>query len=228
MSTKSNKEKNAFNDILNDLKRLNEENAISIFLPSCKTEVKFTPITVAQQSEIISLTEESPDNGVKMINLFNRIIKSNKRGDEEITIADRDLILLALTVKDLSIIDKIYDSLDLTLLMNKQIEIGSVQIKCSIPNIEKDLTLNQSLLGSEMNRGSIFVFEIIKFIDSISVGENTLKFDGKSDDISTMITVLDILPVGATNLIAEYISQVKNCIQDAFTKNGADIQTPKI
>jgi len=68
-------------DILNKLKELKEKKNISVFLPSLQREVKFSPLTLKQQKDILAATPQGTGAILSFNKYFNKVIATNNEED---------------------------------------------------------------------------------------------------------------------------------------------------
>lgn len=215
------------NSFLEELKKTNTSTHVSIYIPSIGDSLKFSTFTTKQHRQII---ESSIDNILykkKFIIAAYDIIKElivDKNFDVSLfNVIDRDAILFQLRYNfigyeykgvDLKhIYDQIktitYDSLTKVLEYDKfniNLSIPSIQNELDmIKNVNVDLNPSKEKIGSIL--GDIYIFEIIKYIDSINFGENNISF--RNIDESEKKIIVESLTKKMGEDIGEFIQEVK-------------------
>ena len=124
-------------------------------------------------------------------------------------------------------------------MLNFDVDTGPVHVKCRIPSLARDITMNDNLVsivgtGTDIDLtktiGDIYVNEIIKYISSITYNKPDqqpihVEFDS---DIKgeTMVKLFDALPMNMCIKTAEHIERIKEIDQQLLQSeilNGAAI-----
>lgn len=161
-----------------------------------------------------------------------------KESNIEIYTIDRPLIILQIRANSIGDDLKLYiDTEEYNISISDQVKkikrlkasetsmsftmsAGDMRIKCSVPDIKTDTEFNKHFTtkvkrGNSNNRleltdliGDIYVHEIVKFIDSITLGENTVNFD---TELSTteMIEIFESLPLSVSAKITDEIQRIR-------------------
>lgn len=228
---------NNFKSLLSDINKLNSQETQQVFIPSLGRDVPFAPLTVKQQKKVLSSGVDTNIENLTFSNCMNSIITENIK-EKNITIytIDRPIIILQIRKQAIGDNMKLYVgtdeyniSIDDQVKLIRDIEIGEtsftisvgeMDIQCSVPDIKTDTTFNkhfttkvkkggQSKLELTDLIGDIYVHEIVKFIDSIKLGENSVNFD---TNLSTteMIEIFESLPLSVSSKVTEGIQKVRN------------------
>lgn len=245
-----------FKSLLADINKLNDQETFKIYIPSLGRDVDFSPLTVKQQKKILSSGVDTNIENLTFSNSINEIMTTNiKQPDVKIYTIDRPLIILQIRANSIGDEIKLYiDTQEYKVNIKEQVRkirkikpdlnsmtftmsAGEMAIKCSVPDIETDTEFNKhftkKVKKGKNNRleltdliGDIYVHEIVKFIDSITLGENTVNFD---TELSTteMIEIFESLPLSVSAKITEEIQKVRKIeiesIESDVLPEGASI-----
>ncbi len=221
------------NDILNSITELNKQNILSVYVPSLESEINFKPLTVKQQKLILSTGVDTEIENLAFANAMNDIILENCLAQKEmIKITDKSAILLQLRQKAvgdkikiteqdkdyiISIDEQIQKVRSKTVPQSKfSIEDSGVKITGSVPGLKLDTRYNRIFTRNTKKTGKntqitlsdlvgdIFVHEMVKYVDTISIGDNILQLDG-SIDANQAINIFESLPMNISLKVAEEI-----------------------
>jgi len=230
--------KNQLQDFLDVLEKC-EEKTINVKVTS-KDNVSVTPLSFKQQKTLITTGLDGISGVMVFIKNLNEIILSNCNVDD-LKIYDRVPIVLALR-KNLSDkkIEKDEHKIDVDDLINqfkkfdleetKVIDTDNYTINLRIPTLKQENKLLSICIEdlkkvSNDNIGKnvslILSYEIPKFIESITFGENTIKFD--EIPISEKTKIMDKLPANVTNSITEYILKIREYDEMLLTHSGITV-----
>lgn len=228
-------------DFLQELKTLNNNLTISIFVPSQNREVLFKPFSAKQQKDIIKTVLSGIEGNIKLTNVFNEIIEENSlEKGLSYMLYDRNKILIDLRKFSISetinINNKAYSLTELpeyvfTFDTTFSIDYNNISVKCEIPPLAVDsvVTLKSLLefykLDTEDQKltnsvNILLVYEIIKFITSVKINEHEVIFSQLS--ISDRKDIVDNLPLTINNQVLEFISKYKQYEQTllSFSDNA--------
>lgn len=230
--------KTSFKDILAGVSELNKQQLVEVFVPSLNTDVNFKPLTVKQQKQLLSSGVDTEIENLTFSNTTNSIIMENCLGSKDkITLIDKPLILLQLRknsvgdtlkvaddngdyVVDLnehvqSVRGAVKSSPDLTF----NVESDGVTITGVAPTLEIDTKYNKQFTKSVKKNnkkelalsdvvGDIYIHEMVKYVKTISIGDNTLQMD---DNVSVeqSIKVFESLPMTISSKVATAIKNVR-------------------
>jgi len=195
-----------FNNLLNDITRLNESDGHELWVLSQNRMVKFSPITVKQQKSLLTSGMTVRIKNTAFLNCVNDILVTNCREDIDIKIIDRSL--LALQLRSLAISKELplyIDDKEYTVdidehiksiqnvtvpdsLQHFNVNTGPVTITCQLPSLSSDTRMNDMLIeivGADENVditqsiGDIYVNELLKYIKHV-----TFARDGEQPDLS--------------------------------------------
>jgi len=213
-----------------------------IFVPSLNKKVKFKGLTTKQQKEAVKTALDKNITGLTFSNLLNKIIVDNSTEKNTYLLPDRNYIVTALRVLSLSNKLQLEEGeVDLSFVPSfntplpedfKKAELvdENVSITVSIPTLEKDSFVNNETrkklapLPDDENFakesiGEVYVNELIKYIDKVSVSDganvsvvvlNDLTFDQK-------VQLVEKLPLNVNSKLVDYINKVKSFEKKYFT-----------
>lgn len=221
---------------LSNLQELNDANTVTVKVPSKGKNASFKLASVSQQKKLLSSAFDGVDGVVKRANIFNSLITDNSVEDNDYLVIDRPAILIGLRKESVgskvTIDDVEYDLNDLSPIKKSDVELKStishdgIKVAVSVPNLEVDSNINDKLIAElakitneqEKLKQSISLvvsYETSKYIDSIEIGKDVVKFS----DISSYErkAIVDNLPLKLSNKILDYIGGVKAVTDKAVT-----------
>jgi len=213
-----------------------------IFIPSVNKEVNATQINLKQQKDIISTAVNGVVGALQFTKAVNDVIIDNVDGDNFYTF-DRVPVLLALRqqslgskVKDtkdnfVSIEDFISKAKDVPKFeLKKEVSIDSIKVKLKLPTLkDENVILKRSISEIENLKsdslsdamGLIYIFEIIKVIESVSVGEEEVEFNNLK--VADRFKIIEQLPLELYDKITGFLSQVTQYDKKILTNDESTI-----
>lgn len=236
-----------FASALTSLESLNK--TFDIFVPSLNKKIKFKGLTTKQQKDAVKTALDKNITGITFSNLLNKIISENSLEKNNFLLIDRSYIILSLRVQSLSntlqteegVVDLSFvPSNNISLpdsLKKQEITDGNIKLSVSIPTLDKDTFVNNETRKklapipdnddfAKESIGEIFVNELIKYIDVITINEgpqpvnitlNELTFEQK-------VQLVEKLPLNINSKLVEYINNVKTFERKYVTDNGKEIE----
>ena len=218
--------KEILKDIIKDLDDLNKQNVVKITVPSSGEEVEFKLFNVSQHKDLLKSAFEGYEGVIRGGVIFNDIIISNSESDYEFSLADRSYILTQLRRESLSskyvVGNKEYDLNDLPepdfdFVYTGEVEYKGITAKIKVPTLARDTIVSKKLITeitklSDKQRetdavNTVLTYEIIKFVESVEVGENVFNFD--NFNLYESKKLVDSLPLKLNNMIVEVISEFR-------------------
>ena len=227
-----------YKTILQDLQALNVSKAFSVFVPTHQREIQFLPLTVKQQKDVIKGTLDATTSNAAFNKITNKIIKDNCVEDLKFHIIDKVSILIGLRVQSIGdnirITDPDDDSIGYDVNLREHSEkfptyapppdllIGdftyeNVHARFSVPTLETDdkfsedtkQTLKDVTAGDVTEAiGKLYVYEIAKFLESLTIGENTIIVADLT--LTEAVSVVESLPLVISNKIIEFIENTRD------------------
>lgn len=210
----------SLNDILGVLKKT--ESKMAVYLPSTKTEMEFTPLTLAQQKNIIDKITSSSFGIIDFYNSIFETIKQSAKGDiSNINTIDRINIILAFRKS----INPLFEGFDVAKLLERNRTLNLPELKktvvsekftfeLSVPNIATDYKFNNFIITNfkdeKMLLGKLLVNELCKFINKITVNENSQVIDFSNQTIKNKYTILEAIDSTQLRNVFDYVSTIRD------------------
>jgi hypothetical protein len=230
--------------ILSKLNQINESNLISVYVPSAKKEMKFKPISVRQQKDLIKSGLDGILSGIIISNVINQVITDNSVEKYDFLVVDKIPVILSLRKQSfgsefVSKQDQNETRYDLDLILSKDLAYTNIgKTKLSLDNVDITVTLDVLTLeeDTKINNfqldklkkgkeedisetvGSLFIYEILKFITKLEV--NKEEVDMKAYSIKDRLSVVENIPAELNNKILEYIQGFRKEEMDYITVDG--------
>ncbi len=222
-------------NFLADLKQVGEANTISIKVPSTNKKATFKQFNVTQQKKLLRSALDGVEGSIETGSIFNNIIKDNCDEDIEFLLCDRSHLLLEIrkgSIGDKFSIDeqqyklstlKPYDIKEIEL--KKKFEVNGIEVSLRVPTLDTDTKLNTKLIA-EFNKLTdsqkqvqsielVLIYEIVKYIDSIKIGDIAINFDDIS--IYERVSIVNELPLALNNIIIDFITGLKKVEEESLT-----------
>lgn len=237
------------NNILADLKKINDSTTIECWIPSVNRTAQFKLMSVKQQQDIIKTLSNNTVDNIKTINAVNDILVANCKS-EKLNIIDRDVVLLQYRLNDASVTEeeknRILTALDafkakyadtnFGRLEANRFEKYGIRIKVAIPSIERDTQFNNAfidVLAPLKNKDAIeslpvlYMLQIVKFIEQIETSAFTFKFDD-CKDVSHYRQIVENMPTDLNSLVLNYAKNVQATFIDAIKAQNIELQSTAI
>tara|TARA_R110001592_G_scaffold362106_1_gene674924 strand:+ start:786 stop:1523 length:738 start_codon:yes stop_codon:yes gene_type:complete len=222
-------------NFLADLKQVGEANTISIKVPSTNKKATFKQFNVTQQKKLLRSALDGVEGSIETGSIFNNIIKDNCDEDIEFLLCDRSHLLLEIrkgSIGDKFSIDeqqyklstlKPYDIKEIEL--KKKFEVNGIEVSLRVPTLDTDTKLNTKLIA-EFNKLTdsqkqvqsielVLIYEIVKYIDSIKIGDIAINFDDIS--VYERVSIVNELPLALNNIIIDFITGLKKVEEESLT-----------
>ena len=227
------------NNILDKLKKATAGNLIDSFILSSNTTVKFTPLNVKQQKEIIKTAMDGILSPISFSIIVNEIIKNNASALQNFLVADKPLVMLNLRKHSVGdnitlargdkkiettiteIINRYKPNIDLN-ACHKTIQEGNIQVTTKLPSLEEDTKINievkklfEQYKDEEKIReiiGELFVVEVLKYINTITfkIYNEENKITFSDLTLEQKAKAFESLPMSINNKIIEVITMIRN------------------
>lgn len=200
------------------------EKKIKVKSLSLDSEIDSKPLSFKQQKNILSTIADGSVGILKFQKIINDIILDNTE-NEELLITDKLPIIMKLRfdsigsnvkfddeVVDISKNLQVAESLKFPKL--KQVK-GSVVVDLKVPTLKEESkvinTAIEFLKRDEQDAGKVignmYVFEIVKFIEKIKIGDKELVFS--EIPVKDRLKVVESMPLSVNTKIVETIESIK-------------------
>jgi hypothetical protein len=240
-----------YTNLLSALEKHQESDTVDVMIPTTGTRGTFKKINVTQQKGVLKTAIDPHLPELLFVIQVNTILQDNQVTDTELCVTDRVSALLQLRSATLgskltSDSTSSSESLDITnhikkfkkvklpvRLQSSIIKHDVFNVECNIPTLQTDTEINRACLkiiqdkvktedGIKDSVGDIFVYEVIKYIKSISFidqeQDQKIPFDTLS--VQQRISVFEKLPMGVTAKISKYITSIRD-----FDDNFLNVST---
>lgn len=232
----------AISDLLGKLQSINNSNLIDVFVPSQGRYVKFRQLSVRQQKDLIKTGLDGALAGATIANAFNAIIQENAAERVAFDVFDRAPIVLGLRVQSFGSTyadgEKTWDLATITqrtLQYNVPTSVtiqheDVIQVQASVPTLERDTSINQSLIAQIKKTqdmgigdavGSLYVYELVKFVDSVTVAGDVVDF--AKCTAADALRVVESLPAKLLVELVEFIQKFRTQEVEYLTIDGATL-----
>lgn len=232
----------AVSDLLGKLEALNNSNLVEVYVPSQSSIMKFKQLSVKQQKDLIKTGLDGALAGATINNVFNEIIELNAVEACDFNVFDKAAIITALRVHAFGGNYTEGDAqVDLNKLINRQLVLNNtttstvshqdaVIIKLEVPSLKRDTMINNAIIAKlKTNQnvevgdavGSLYVHEIVKFISSVTVGDDVVDFLKSS--AKDCMQVVETLPAKLLTEIVEFIQQFRDQETEFLTIDGVTV-----
>lgn len=213
---------------------INKDNLINIKVPSISKNCKFKLISVAQHKELLKSAFEGYEGIIKSNIIFNDIITNNcEKEDVDFSLIDRSTILIKLreaSISDNISIEKNQYKLSSLPSVDRSFEgstitSNGITIETCIPSLERDTEVSKKLLNDftrlsdkekETNGINLVLsYEIIKFIKSISIGDDVFEFN--DSNLYESKKIIDSLPLKLNNKVVNFITEFRDFENEFLT-----------
>jgi hypothetical protein len=221
---------------LTKLKDLNDANTVSIKVPSLDKKVEFKLPSIKQQKDLLRTTFDGVDGIITRTAAANQIILDNAIGEKEFLIIDKPAIFIALRTaaigSNITIKKEKYDLKKVKPIkladieFTKSVEHDGITVELKVPTLAVDTEVSKKLAKEfakfdniddklKQSIDTVVAFESIKYIESISVGEDIVTF--KDISVHERNEIVNQLPIALNHKIVDYIGGIKEVTDKAMT-----------
>lgn len=224
----------SYKNILSSISDLQASDTVSVYVPSIGKEVTFNSLTVKQQKQLLQSSVDSEFENLSFLNTLNEIILVNCTDKRvKILVTDKALIALQLRANAIGselIVTGDNDdkfTVDITthvkhvisnnpgLVEVNSVEHGPITIACRVPDLATDVKYNKQFTKKVKNPkntklkvtdiiGDVYVSELVKFIKTVTVGEDVIDADD-GVSVSNIVEIFENLPMQVSNKLADVI-----------------------
>ena len=222
---------------LNKLDKLHDE-TIEIYVPSLKKKVPTKPLNLKQQKDLISSALDGLKGTLDFNRTLNKIIIENS-GLSDLKLYDKLPFIVALRKNALgnkagkielqSILDNI-KNIPLDVKDKDTIKKGPLKLTLKIPTLrEENMLLNKC--EQEINTdlqvlkegiGKLYIYEILKHIDTIQVDDDVIDLDDIR--IQERVKLVEKLPLSVYTKISDYIETINKYNTDILTVYETELE----
>jgi len=218
----------------NFLKTLEELNGnkFDVYCPYSKKTVKANPLTFKQQKDLISTLTDGTLGVIQFQKIIDNILLENT--GEELSVLDRVAAIVKIRCesfgKEVTIdgvkvdITSVLDNIaNITFPKFSPIKHAQFTVNLYVPTLKEEIKIINSILddlkkdSKDLGKSivNVYTHEIVKFVDSILVGEDLLDF--KTLSIKERINIVERLPLSTNKEIIKEIENVKKIETELLT-----------
>lgn len=221
------------NNLLEKLKSVEE----NIKLKTINGKVDLKVLTLKQQKDLLSTGVTGLKGAISFNKVLNNIILDNA-DKEEIYTVDRSKITLYLRRQSLGSKVKIgEDTCDIDNYISRIDEVkkdfkledvvteGKITLKLKVPTLkEENAIINRCLVELGKNKddekadkafGVIYLYELIKYIESVGVGEEVVLFDDLK--VAERVSVVENLPLAVYKQLSTFFKAITTYQNEILT-----------
>ena len=222
---------NDYNNLLQELQKHNEKATVSLYIPSANTFVNFKPLSVKQQTSIITgvMNSHQDKNEYAYQNILDDIILKNCESEQsdQILAIDRASILVQLRLltigENMEIegveynlkkhVDEFTQTVSDVRTQEQTLEYEGISVDCSPPTLKHEYNVNVEVpqvcknTTDKESVSNIFLIELTKYVDRVSFSDNQIEFGELT--LRQKIQICEMLPMVLSQKIVEYIEQIR-------------------
>lgn len=234
------------NNIAEFLKKVEgiKSETVPVFLPSKKQELNARSLNLKQQKEIIASSADGTVGIIAFTRILNDIILDST-GDNTLKLYDRAPIVVALRRNalgstyrvseqetiDLGKVTENYKAHKHTTKDKVSVEHSGIKVDLAVPTLAEENSIIKRLeeeikrngeKNNTKNLGSIYLFEIIKFVTAVTLDE--IVIDYSSLKIQQKIEIIENLPLALNKKIINFIEELRKVERDLLTVDDVTVE----
>jgi hypothetical protein len=222
--------------LLGKLAKFSQDNLAPIYVPSAGKVMQFKNLNVRQQKDLIKTALDGAASGATLNQTLNEIVVSNSVDPFEFNILDRyaiavqlrayfvsdiytttaadsdlEISLNSITTKNIAAFKELSVELDTCISVSPEFTIS-----LKVPTIQHDIKINDKFIkftkSKESNAlgdliGDLYIYEIVKFIQTIQSGDDV--YDFNTVKLTDCIKIVESLPGSINAQILEFIETTR-------------------
>jgi len=221
---------------LTKLDKLNDK-TIDVFVPSLNKKVPTKPLNLKQQKDLISSILDGIRGTLDFSKTLNKIITDNT-GLTDLKVYDKLPFIVSLrkhalgnkagSIELQKVIDNIknisFDIKDTT-----TVKKDGVQLVLRVPTLRQesillskcDQEIDQDQELAKDGVGKLYIYEIIKYVDSLQIEDSILEMDDIR--IHERVKIVEKLPLSMYSKISDFIEKVNKYNSDILTVDDVEV-----
>ena len=221
---------------LTKLDKLNDK-TIDVFVPSLNKKVPTKPLNLKQQKDLISSILDGIRGTLDFSKTLNKIITDNT-GLTDLKVYDKLPFIVSLrkhalgnkagSIELQKVIDNIknisFDIKDTT-----TVKKDGVQLVLRVPTLRQesillskcDQEIDQDQDLAKDGVGKLYIYEIIKYVDSLQIEDSVLEMDDIR--IHERVKIVEKLPLSMYSKISDFIEKVNKYNSDILTVDDVEV-----
>jgi hypothetical protein len=220
------------------------KDTVDVTLQSSGKTIKCNILSLKQQKDIISCIADGLVGIVSFTRIINNIIEEVSSCND-ILITDKPYVIIPLRFNALGTSYKNEDgtSLDISPILetlktkkllaktSDSITFNNITVNVRVPTIKEESDITKKLedeikrngeKNNTKNLGSIYIYEILKYIKSLEFDDSVLNFEKLP--IKDKLEVIESLPLAHNKLIIQFIEAIRAEERDLLTVNDTVIE----
>jgi len=227
-------------NILTKLRDISDTNLVDIFVASQERIIKFRQLSIKQQKDLFKTGLDGVAAGLTLSEEITNIINTNSMENVEFSIYDKIPIILKLRANALGtncvvLNDNNQQTLDFNQLLARDIKIplpeectkhivfeSEIELDISYPSLAKDSKINRSHIDKAKKQegiseaiGNLYIYEIAKYIDTITIGPETI--DCNLLAVKELVSIIENLPAKLNEEVISFMGKLRKSEEEFLT-----------
>lgn len=227
--------------VILQLNNISDSLAVDCPIVSTKSTVKFKPLSVTQQKQLIKNATGLALDTIKISNIINKIIIDNAEKSTQFNVIDKEGILLAMKLQGVQSneeqqnMNKVLSqlqTLDAETSLSKTIEQHGIELQLLSPSLQRDSAINSEFIEQFKDKqltntdiiSQYYVYDIIKYIYQFKLGKETVSF-AETSNAKDYAAIVHHLPASLVGLVADFAADSKQMINKVFQEHNVPLQS---
>jgi len=227
--------------VILQLNNISDSLAVDCPIVSTKSTVKFKPLSVTQQKQLIKNATGLALDTIKISNIINKIIIDNAEKSTQFNVIDKEGILLAMKLQGVQSneeqqnMNKVLSqlqTLDAETSLSKTIEQHGIELQLLSPSLQRDSAINSEFIEQFKDKqltntdiiSQYYVYDIIKYIVSFKLGKDTISF-AETSNVKDYAVIVHHLPASLVGLVADFAAESKQIVNKVFQEHNVPLQS---
>ena len=221
---------------LTKLDKLNDK-TIDVFVPSLNKKVPTKPLNLKQQKDLISSILDGIRGTLDFSKTLNKIITDNT-GLTDLKVYDKLPFIVSLrkhalgnkagSIELQKVIDNI-KNISFDIKDTATVKKDGVQLVLRVPTLRQesvllakcDQEIDQDQELAKDGVGKLYIYEIIKYVDSLQIEDSVLEMDDIR--IHERVKIVEKLPLSMYSKISDFIEKVNKYNSDILTVDDVEV-----
>tara|TARA_R100000742_G_C4276838_1_gene98203 strand:- start:690 stop:1418 length:729 start_codon:yes stop_codon:yes gene_type:complete len=221
---------------LTKLDKLNDK-TIDVFVPSLNKKVPTKPLNLKQQKDLISSVLDGIRGTLDFSRTLNKIITDNT-GLTDLKVYDKLPFIVSLrkhalgnkagSIELQKVIDN-FKNIPFDIKDTTTVKKDGVQLVLRVPTLRQesillskcDQEIDQDQELAKDGVGKLYIYEIIKYVDSLQIEDSVLEMDDIR--IHERVKIVEKLPLSMYSKISDFIEKVNKYNSDVLTVDDVEV-----
>jgi len=227
--------------VIQQLNNISDSLAVDCPIVSTQSTVKFKPLSVTQQKQLIKNATGLALDTIKISNIINKIIIDNAEKQTQFNVIDKEGILLAMKLQNVQsneeqqLMNKVLQqlqTLDATSSLTKTVQQHSIELQLMSPSLQRDNAINSEFIEQFKDKqlsntdiiSQYYVYDIIKYIVSFKLGKDTISF-AETSNAKDYAVIVHHLPASLVGMVADFAAESKQIVSKVFQEHNVPLQS---